>query len=447
MGRSAGSDGFLVWTHRLKNATVETDFVPAGCTTKEPHVLRLGAGVQWNDAYNTVAAVNRTVVGGISGNGTVGSAGGWLAGAGHSILSPAHGLGVDNVLQFRVVLPPAGNRAYANRRIVTASSCSHPDLFWALRGGGGGTFGVVTEVVYRTHEDRPGLSAFGSVNTTDAAVFKRLTHAFLQTIGTNFVDDKWGGYGFITPLPTVNAISFYLYRTDVLPDSDAERTLNKTMTGLLDRLQRIAASPQPIGTVTRLPNFQALLAIFNGGVSGSGPSVQRRDDLHKRSDSGQSAPRTFETSRLLPRTFFENSSAVNEYLDAAEGTNILTHNVLGGAVSQHDADSAAAHPGWRKNVVHVLSIANEPVTSRKAKKTLDKVTDIVYGKDRAAKDVACYLNEAPYDDDYWPRSFFGSHWERLSRIKRAVDPLDQLIVYRGVGSERWSDDLKCLRAV
>ncbi|MCO5562370.1 hypothetical protein L7F22_015996 [Adiantum nelumboides] len=113
MGRSAGSDGFLVWTHRLKNATVETDFVPAGCANKGSHTCSvLGAGVQWNDAYNTVAAVNRTVVGGISGNGTVGSAGAGLP-AGHSILSPAHGLGVDNVLQFRVVLPPAGNRAYA----------------------------------------------------------------------------------------------------------------------------------------------------------------------------------------------------------------------------------------------------------------------------------------------------------------------------------------------
>lgn len=72
---------------------------------------------------------------------TVGASGGYLAGGGHSILSPVHGLGVDNAMQMKVVLP--------NGTHVTASRCQNQDLFFALRGGGGGTFGVVTETTAR----------------------------------------------------------------------------------------------------------------------------------------------------------------------------------------------------------------------------------------------------------------------------------------------------------
>ena len=69
------------------------------------------------------------------------AAGGWLMGGGLSTLSPQLGLGIDNVLSFDLVLA-SGDR-------VRADACSHPELFWALRGGGGGTFGVVTAVHYR----------------------------------------------------------------------------------------------------------------------------------------------------------------------------------------------------------------------------------------------------------------------------------------------------------
>lgn len=74
-------------------------------------------------------------------SGTVSASGGWISGAGHSIVSPTYGLGIDNAVQFRLVLPSSGN----TNRTFTVSACSHPDLFWAIRGGGGGTFGVLTE--------------------------------------------------------------------------------------------------------------------------------------------------------------------------------------------------------------------------------------------------------------------------------------------------------------
>jgi hypothetical protein len=48
----------------------------------------------WDTAYNAAQAHGRVLVGGLSGQGTVGAAGGWLLGGGHSAISPQYGLGM-----------------------------------------------------------------------------------------------------------------------------------------------------------------------------------------------------------------------------------------------------------------------------------------------------------------------------------------------------------------
>lgn len=63
--------------------------------------------------------------------------GGWIGGGGHGALSNQLGLGVDRTLQFKVVTPDGVLRV--------ANDCQNTDLYFALRGGGGGTFGVVME--------------------------------------------------------------------------------------------------------------------------------------------------------------------------------------------------------------------------------------------------------------------------------------------------------------
>jgi len=56
--------------------------------------VTLGAGVQWHEAYDAVNQYDRMMVGGASLGGSVGAAGGWLQGGGHSALSPTYGLGM-----------------------------------------------------------------------------------------------------------------------------------------------------------------------------------------------------------------------------------------------------------------------------------------------------------------------------------------------------------------
>lgn len=105
-----------------------------------------GARTAWVEAGLTAGAVTAaTAAHGLAvGFGDTGSVGvsGITLGGGVGYLSRAHGLTVDNLLAADVVL--------ADGRVVRADAEQHPDLFWALRGGGG-NFGVVTRMQFRLH--------------------------------------------------------------------------------------------------------------------------------------------------------------------------------------------------------------------------------------------------------------------------------------------------------
>lgn len=76
---------------------------------------------------------------------TVGLAGGYTQGGGHSALSTSFGLAADNTLQFEVIT--------VDGELINASSSKNPDLYWALSGGGGGNYGVVYSMTVQAHPD------------------------------------------------------------------------------------------------------------------------------------------------------------------------------------------------------------------------------------------------------------------------------------------------------
>ena len=77
---------------------------------------------------------------------------------------------------------------------VIANSCRNADLFWALRGGGGGTWGVVTSVTYKTHPSTPFSSAFFLANSTNADSTQEILAEIIR-LTPSLVEQGYGGYG------------------------------------------------------------------------------------------------------------------------------------------------------------------------------------------------------------------------------------------------------------
>src|SRR5579871_5166428 len=136
----------------------------------QPHAVSVEAGAVWMDVYDAVTTRNgRYVQGG--GCATVGVAG-LVQGGGFGSFSKRYGTAAASLLEAEIVTAD-GSLRIANAR-------QHPDLFWALKGGGGGTFGVVTRVTLRTHalpEFFGGV--FASVQATSDAAFRQLIGRFV----------------------------------------------------------------------------------------------------------------------------------------------------------------------------------------------------------------------------------------------------------------------------
>ena len=160
--------------------------------------------MQWHEAYDAAEQHNRAIVGGLSSGGSIGAAGGWLSGGGHSLISPNYGLGtpspsnmvhsyshdgfagVDNVLEITIVT--------ADGNHVIANEYRNNDLFWALRGGGGGTWGVVTSATYKTHPSTPFSGAYLLANTTNADSTQNFITEIIR-LTPLLVEQGYGGYG------------------------------------------------------------------------------------------------------------------------------------------------------------------------------------------------------------------------------------------------------------
>jgi len=141
MGKSTGPGGLAVRTQNFK--TLEL------LDWKDEHyagkALKMGAGVLARDAVAYASDHGVDVLAGDCPS--VGVAGGYIQGGGHSPLSSKYGLAADNTLEFEVV-DGNGQRLIANRK-------QNSDIYWAMSGGGGGTYGVALSVTVKAHPGAP----------------------------------------------------------------------------------------------------------------------------------------------------------------------------------------------------------------------------------------------------------------------------------------------------
>lgn len=409
LGRSTAKHSLLIHAHKLQSITFTDDFLVGGVS--KGSAVTVGSGVGLSALYNATKDVGKIFVGGSAA--TVVASGGYVQGGGHSALSPLLGLAADNALEFNIVT--------ADGELRKANENENSDLFWALRGGGAGTWGII---VNSTFETFPTFQA-----TRSQVLFLATGGVVVGAAGAAYAKRvfDWDSMNVGQYYYTVGVGTTYTIIVDtIFPNATAQQAATALAPLFADL---VAAGAVPISNTTSSATINELLAIGDdlcGGYAVLG-------------------------SRLIPSAIYKSSpeSIGNAYrrLVGVKSVGILSHLVAGGKVAENAGIDSAVNPAWRSAKTHLIvtnqftdiSTPSQVVAAlNKFKNDQLPIFESIQGPTPAA-----YSSEAdPFEEDF-QSVFYGPNYDRLSSIKAKYDPDDLFIVRAGVGSERWNSDGLC----
>ncbi|KAK8101282.1 hypothetical protein PG999_011656 [Apiospora kogelbergensis] len=410
LGKSNGAGALSVWTHNLRDIEFLPDYQSSGGGYRGA-AFKVGAGVTVLEVYEAANRHGVSALGGICES--VGYAGGYLAGGGHTPLSGLYGMAADQALAFEVVT--------ADGRFVTASKSSHPDLYWALQGGGGSTYGVVTSVIVHsvtstfTFETSPRVS-----NETFFAGIRAYLEYFVP-----FTDA--GTYSYFR-IRFINGTYSFSMNPFFAPDHTLD-SFTRLTKPLFDRWEDLGISITPNTTF-----YDAFLPAYNDnwsiGTPGDGSVVGGMNSLPG--------------NRLFPRANFVVPARFNATWDAVAQHMTGGHRIVGyhmAAQNRLGVDNGVSS-AWRTVVGFLITGADIPPGATAAQ--LSEAGKDINNMLAPWRDVApvgegggAYLNEANVLEPDWQASFYGEQYPELLKIKRKWDPNDVFYVTTGVGSEKW----------
>jgi hypothetical protein len=448
LGTSSAPDSLLIWTRRMNRVVLHDGFVPQGCDMPPVPAVSVGAGAIWMHTYDAVTTHGgRYVQGG--GCATVGVAGLVLSG-GFGSYSKAYGTAAASLLEAEVVT--------ADGLVRIANSCEHPDLFWALKGGGGSSFGVVTRLTLRTHE-LPGRFGITDVNihARSDASFRALIGQFLDFYACSLLNPHWGEIVNIR----------HGRRLEISMESQA---LDDGQMATIWRpfLRWVATSGE--------------LSFVTPPLLRSGPARHRWDPAFLRShlagavmsDRRPNAPsgNIFWSANLseaghfihgydsiwLPAALLRNAEQRAKLSDALFEAGriwpIELHFQKGLAGASPEVTEAAArtatNPAMREAFVLAI-IGSEGPPARPglpgyqpdlaaARSDVAHIGKAMVVLRTLVPDSGSYVAESNFFEPNWQRSYWGANYARLLDVKRRYDPDGLFFVHHGVGSEAWSAD-------
>ncbi|XWN29013.1 MAG: FAD-binding protein [Devosia sp.] len=443
LGRNMAPDSLLVWTHPMREVTFHPTFKPAGAPDNVAPVKALSAqaGTRWIEAYQVASDNDRYVQGG--GCTSVGVAGGFIQGGGYGSFSKRYGTGAGSVLEFEVVTA-AGD-------ILTANAYQNEDLFWALRGGGGGTFGIVSKITLLTHE-RPTTAGLlsGSIKAADESAFRDLIAALVAFYPGALNNPTWGEQISIRADNSVELTMTFLDITE----EDARSVWRPVLDGLRDQANRYTVDVNfrtwPFSGTWDMDEWLRTDPSFitRDTRKDAEPGIywwtSNQGEVSEYIESYQSIWLPFDDfapdkQEDLSDLLFKASRHANVRLQINKGLSGASKEVLA------RERETSVHPAVRDAAAIIIIATRQPgvfpgVPNHEpdyaAAKTAADGTNAAMAILRAAyPEGGTYGNECDYFQADWKHTLYGEHYDRLLAIKRKVDPTNLLRVHHGVGSD------------
>jgi FAD/FMN-containing dehydrogenase len=448
LGTSNAPDSLLIWTRAMNKVTLHDAFVGHGCEGRVSPVsaVTAEAGAMWIDLYHAVTTeAGRYVQGG--GCTTVGVAG-LVQSGGFGSFSKGFGTAAAGLLEAEVVT--------ADGKVRIVNACTNPDLLWALKGGGGGSFGVVTRVTLLTHT-LPEFFGFagGTISAQSDSSFRTLIQRFFEFYRDKLFNPHWGESIKIRP-DNVLELSLVCQGLD---DAEVTRVWQpfldwvKTLPEL--KMTDVSAGARPArgwwdvvarkkrGSRAMISDPRAGAPVTHAWWSGDqdqvGAFVHGYDSLWLPAKLLQGDEQVglvnalFAASRLKKVELHFNKGIAGAPAEAIARTRDTATNpaVVDAFVLVIIADGERpSYPG----------LARPAMDTTAARNNAHQIDLAIAELRKLAPDAGSYVSESNYFNASWQKAYWGGNYSRLRAIKAKYDPDGLFFVHHGVGSEDWSDD-------
>ncbi|KAF9226960.1 FAD-binding domain-containing protein [Gyrodon lividus] len=440
LGRSSGPSTLQVNTHGLDDITFIPKFVPQGSSAAPVPAMKFGAGAQLYNIYS-FAGKNKVsaVLGACTTVGADPLAGGWFQGGGHGVLTPAYGLGADHILEVELVT--------ADGQIRTVNQYQDADLFWAIRGGGPGSWGVV---ISATIETLPEMSISASLLVVEANPVQDA-----KTLGVDFISlvgkyqNEWINSGITT--------SFVFFQNKYILSLywPTPSTPLSILYPFFDNLNALSGNYTVASNNTASPMFPTVTAAeqenigpFFDSTSFYGASTELASRLVPQPYLDPSKP---DSITRVAEAIWEGLQTINVVLKEQPEGALSTESaafILGDmpAVTRNKSMATGANPGLYEASWHVTFASAWTVgVSRETDETLVEAIRRATDPLSALGFAGSYQNEGSAWEENWQEAFFGHKYSSLLKIKQKYDPRNFFSTYKGVGSVTDSPEFHCYK--
>ncbi|KAL4816686.1 hypothetical protein BDW67DRAFT_190708 [Aspergillus spinulosporus] len=422
LGQSSGPGSLQINTSRLKRIETASDFIPQGANASVGHAMTLGAGVLALEVAQIGLDQGLTTIMGLCN--TVGTAGGFLQGGGIGLLGPLYGMGSDNAVEFNVVT--------AEGDLVVANAFQNADLFWALRGGGGGTFGIAVNTTIRAFADVPGIafSLYAQVSRQDPKYpdsEKAIFDITRQIVGIFPALRRADGAtsGYVVADITLNSTTVQVLSEILFPNTTDIDSIRQRLEPLMAALDDLGFSPVYTTTLT---TFSGLSTYLN--LTRLIPATGR-----------------LEGSIIVSERLLLSRNGPSRILDVASdqayanGDQLEFFMSAGGQVkANRGVIDSGLNPAWREAGM-LVTLRRILPTNSATKRFVDSPLPALRRIETPR--LGSYINAADPDEPGFQKAFWGSNYERLYRIKQKWDKEGLFVVNSGVGSEDWDAEQIC----